>query len=299
MDGGPMPAGAVDRALLLGSPLPALEGSSDKDARGAVLIIAGSCEVPGAALLAATAALRVGAGKLQIATVASLAPHLALAMPEARVLALEETEKGEIDPRSVDKLIEDAGKAQAILVGPGMMEETGARALILGLIERVEGASFVLDAAVITSLRDEPGSLRACGGRLAITPHAGEMATFLGLDRDVVEKDPAAAGLRAAEAIGGVVAMKGGRTFICEPGGSLWSCEGGGVGMATSGSGDVLAGVIAGLLARGAPALLAVQWGVFLHAEAGRRLSHRIGRIGYLARELTDELPRLLGEHAL
>jgi hydroxyethylthiazole kinase-like uncharacterized protein yjeF len=286
----------VDRDFLRRHPLPEIEISAGKDERGTVLIIGASREVPGAILLAAEAALRAGAGKLQIATVASVALHLALAIPEARVIALEETAEGEIDPGCASRLVTEVENADAVLIGPGMADEGGARALSLALLDMGGKAAFVFDAAALTGLRDELEALCACGRGFAITPHPGEMATFLGIHKDAVVGDPEKAGMQAAAAVGGVVAMKGPKTFICSPDGGSWSCEGGGIGMATSGSGDALAGLIAGLAARGASPLLAVQWGVFLHAEAGRRLANRIGTVGFLARELAGEVPGILAE---
>jgi ADP-dependent NAD(P)H-hydrate dehydratase len=287
--------GLIDEGYLRRHPLPEIEVAAGKDERGTVLVIGGSRQVPGAILLAAEAALRAGAGKLQIATVASVATRLALAMPEARVIGLVETPKGEIDPASAKELSEEIAGADAVLVGPGMVEESGARALSLSLLKMEGTARFIFDAAALTGLRDDADALRECGRDFAITPHPGEMATFLGIDKDTVLDDPRAAGVRAAASLGGVVAMKGSTTFICSPSQS-WQCEGGGIGMATSGSSDVLAGLIAGFAARGAPPVRAVQWGVFVHAEAGRRLGTAIGKVGYLARELSAVVPRILDE---
>ena len=88
--------------------------------------------------------------------------------------------------------------------------------------------------------------------------------------------------------------MKGAASFIVVPDGRSFTYPGGGVGLATSGSGDVLSGIVGGLCARGTDALTALLWGVWLHGEAGRRLTHRVGRLGFLARELPDEVPALL-----
>jgi ADP-dependent NAD(P)H-hydrate dehydratase len=286
----------VDRGFLRAHPLPEIEISAGRDERGTVLIIGASREVPGAILLAAEAALRAGAGKLQIATVESVALHLALAIPEARVIPLEETVDGEIDPCCAARLVKEVGHADAILIGPGMADEAGARALSMALLEMRGKATFVFDAAALTGLRVELDALHGCGREFAITPHPGEMATFLGISKDAVVDDPQAAGREAAAAAGGIVAMKGPDTFICAADGGTWFCRGGGIGMATSGSGDVLAGLIAGFAARGASALLAVQWGVFSHAAAGRRLGKRVGTVGFLARELAGEVPTILDD---
>jgi NAD(P)H-hydrate repair Nnr-like enzyme with NAD(P)H-hydrate dehydratase domain len=120
------------------------------------------------------------------------------------------------------------------------------------------------------------------------------MASLLGIPRDAILADPLAAARKAAEGLQAVVAMKGGCTFIVDPQGHAWSCDRGNVGLATSGSGDTLAGIIAGLLARGAAPTEATLWGVYLHAEAGARLARRQGPIGYLARELLAEIPGIM-----
>jgi NAD(P)H-hydrate repair Nnr-like enzyme with NAD(P)H-hydrate dehydratase domain len=101
---------------------------------------------------------------------------------------------------------------------------------------------------------------------------------------------------QAAGLLGCVVALKGGCTYIAAPDGEAWSYEGGSVGLATSGSGDTLAGIIAGLLARGASPLEAAQWGVYLHGEAGNRLCLSVGPLGFLARELLAEIPAVMAE---
>lgn len=127
-----------------------------------------------------------------------------------------------------------------------------------------------------------------------ITPHAGEMAQLLEKSREEIEADPLAAAHAAAELLGAVVVMKGAQSWIVGPDGTAWLYEGGGVGLATSGSGDVLAGLVAGLLARGADAMRAALWGVHLHGEAGRRLAERDRPLGFLARDLAGEVPAML-----
>lgn len=285
--------------LLRASPLPQPVEGAGKDERGRVLVIAGSRSVPGAAWLSGIATLRSGAGKLHIATIRSMVPHLAMAVPEARVTGLDETEGGEIAPAAADRLAGFAQAADAVLVGPGMLDDAATRGLVHALLDATSQPPFVLDAAAITALGGDAQRLRAHAGRLLVTPHAGEMASLLGLERAQVEADPAVAVARAVAVTGGIVALKGRRTLIAEPGPTgappvLWACERGNVGLATSGSGDVLAGIVTGLLARGADPLRAMQWGVFLHGEAGTRLARRIGPLGYLARELLDEIPPLL-----
>jgi ADP-dependent NAD(P)H-hydrate dehydratase len=284
--------------LLRGMPLPRLNEDSDKDERGRVLVIAGSREVPGGALLAGVAALRAGAGKLQIATAASIAPHVGLAVPEALVVGLPENATGGIAPDAA-KLLSDRGqRCDAILLGPGMMDEVAVRDLTARLLNVVAGPPIVLDAAALMHLRDLQEELRGHKGRLVITPHAGEMAGLLGISRRDVADDPLAAAREAATLTQAVVVLKGGSTHIVTPQGEAWSFTQGGVGLATSGSGDTLAGIVVGLLARGATPLQAALWAVHLHGMAGNRLAETHGSIGFLARELLAEIPRLMADLA-
>ncbi len=284
----------VTRDLLRRHPLPEPAAGS-KDGRGAVLVIGGSRSVPGAAVLAATAALRAGAGRLRIATGQSLALPVGMAVPESMVIGLGESEAGGIAPDEAARLIEAAARMNAVLIGPGMIDPAETTALSGRLVPDIE-ASMVVDAGALACLPNLAERLRERAGRLVITPHAGEMARLLGVERDAVEADPAAAARKAVARLGCIVVMKGAKTHIAGPDGALHLFEGGTVGLATSGSGDVLAGIIAGLLARGAEPLWAAIWGVHLHGEAGTRLMRRHGGIGFLARELAAEIPKLMAE---
>lgn len=288
----------LDAQSLRRRPLPMTEAGS-KEARGTVLVLGGSAELPGAAMLAGVAALRAGAGRLRVATVAGVAAAIGVAIPEARVMALGATEAGEIDPGAVaDRLPGLTQRCDAILVGPGLSAGKGTERLVLSLLPGEPPTGFVLDAGAVCGLGAHAEAVRSCGGRALITPHAGEMAQLLDMDRDAVEADPLAAACRAAERLACTVIMKGAETWVVHPAGERWHYSGGGVGLATSGSGDALAGILAGLLARGADVMTAALWGVFLHGEAGRRLARRIGPVGFLAREIAGEVPMLLHDLA-
>lgn len=281
----------IDEALLRRRPLPDHAGDSDKDARGAILAIGGSAGVPGAILLAAVAALRAGAGKLQIATGASYAVQLGLMVPEALVVALRETPGGGIDPGAIDTLAARLDRADAVVFGPGMDDAAAVAALTGALLDHPSRAPLVLDAAALADLDADAAKAR---GGCVLTPHAGEMATLLGIDRDAVLAEPERIAVETAARFGAVVALKGGSTVVAAPDGATFRYAGGGIGLATSGSGDTLAGIIGGLLARGADPLTATVWGVHLHGEAGKRLAASRGRIGFLARELLAEVPRVM-----
>lgn len=284
---------AVTPQFLRTHPLPRPGHAGDKQARGRVLVIAGSAEMPGAALLAGLGALRAGAGILQIATCASAASHLGLAMPEAMVVGCTETVAGGIDPSNAPRLIELGSGCDAVLIGPGMMDEAAAAELTSELLQSLKDPVLLLDASAFTTLNR---AQMPAHGRLAVTPHSGEMAKFLGCSREEVDRDPLGAARQAAAALQAVAAMKGASTHIVAPDGAAWLSDNGSIGLATSGSGDTLAGILAGLLARGADPVLATIWAVYMHGEAGRRLAGRNGAFGLLAREIPGEIPGIMQE---
>lgn len=278
-------------------PLPPLHNDDDKESRGRVLVVGGSMLVPGAVLLAGEAALRAGAGKLQVATVRSAATGLALAVPEALVVPLAQDRAGEIaGPRAVAALRTHASATDALLIGPGMSAMPSAASLVRALASLLANeATLVLDGAAVVSLADRSDALASLGGRVVLTPHLGEMASLLGVDKKDVAADPADAARHAAEAFSAVVALKGADTWIADPDGTLLQYDGGSVGLGTSGSGDTLAGIVTGLAARGAAPLTAAAWGVWAHGSAGRALARRMATVGFLARELLAEVPALVG----
>jgi ADP-dependent NAD(P)H-hydrate dehydratase len=281
-------------ARIRGLPLPALDDSADKEARGRVLLVGGCTENPGGLLLAATAALRAGAGKLQLATADSVAAAVAVAVVEARVFAVPASGTEGIDPRAAKRIAALADAVDALLIGPGLVDEDAAARLTRGVLKRIRTPAVVLDAGALAALRADPRALAHLDGRAVLTPHAGEMAQLLGMERDAVEADPDTAARRAAEIFGATVALKGAETVIATPDGDVFRYTRGGAGLGTSGSGDVLGGIVAGLLARGADPLRAAAWGVFLHGEAGNALARRHGTVGLLARELAAEVPGIL-----
>ena len=277
----------VTRQLLREWPLPDPTAGGDKEDRGRVLVVGGSREMPGAVILAAMGAMRAGAGKLTVATGASVAQLVAQALPEARVIGLQETSEGAICDGQADKLPE---QADALVVGPGMQDEVAAARFASDVVKRFGNACIVLDAFAMSTLVQHASEHRV----IIATPHAGEMAHLTKLSKEAVRADAAAIARDYSAAWNVIVALKGATTFIAEPEGTLWRHERGSVGLGTSGSGDVLAGVIAGLAARGASPAQACVWGVALHARAGESLAARIGLLGYLAREIPGEIPKIM-----
>ena len=286
---------AVTPALLRRWPLPQPGTDADKGERGVAIVVGGSSEIPGSLLLAGVAALRAGAGKLQLAGPRSTAPSLAVALPEARVFSLPETSDGFLDGKAGARAAEFARGADAILVGPGMLNDGAVRGFMDEFVRRVAEKSLIIDAIALGALRDERYRFTE-ETRVVLTPNAGEMARITGSTKAAVEADPMTVAREVAGDLNAVVALKGPETFVATPYGEVFKYSEGEVGLATSGSGDILAGLVLGFLARGATLDQAAVWAVYLHGAAGNRLKRRFGPVGFLARELSDDVPALMNQ---
>lgn len=281
----------LDRQLIRDFPLPEVP-DGDKHDRGRLLVVAGQRSLPGAVLLCATTAMRAGAGTLKIATVESIAIPVGIAVPESRTIGLSEARDGGFGEDAVSRIGELARDVDAVIAGPGMLESATCEAVAATLLKT--GPSLALDAGLLRSLPAADNAATSSKPPPILLPHAGEMAALLCCEKEEVEADPVACGRRCAELYGAVTLVKGETSHIVHPDGGAWVYRGGAAGLGVSGSGDALAGIVGGLLARAADPLTALLWAVLLHGEAGERLSKRVGSVGFLAREITDEIPALL-----
>ena len=274
----------ITPSLLREWPLPTGAGE-EKRGRGTVLVLGGSRNIPGGVLLAGVAALRAGAGRLQLAVAESTATALSIAVPEAKVLGLPETPAGGVAGDLSEPLLELAAAADTIAVGPGL-DDVQETEKILATVLREAGTdtTLVLDAYALGALSRQPKLLDDGKRGVVLTPNLVEAAHLLGRD---VRDDLAAEAAAVAARFGVTVCLHG---HVADPDGNAWREESGDAGLGTSGSGDVLAGLVAGLLARGATPAQAACWATFAHAVSGQRLAPRFGRTGFLARELLDEV---------
>ncbi len=267
------------------------EPGSSKYARGRVVVVGGAARTPGAAQLAGLAGLRVGAGQLRLAVAEPVAAALAVATPEAAVAPLACDELGSVLPDSLPDLADWFESADAVVLGPGLDGPDLVPAVVeavvalLGPQTRLVVDAFALGA--LPELGDLPAGLAE---RTVLTPNDNEAGRLLG--RELAD-DPDEDIAEIADRFQAVVACG---DLVVAPDGRRWRVSVGNSGLATSGSGDVVAGALGGLLARGAEPAQGACWAKFLHSSAGDRLAARIGRVGFLAGEVIDELPIVLSE---
>ncbi len=295
----PEPAGGPDGPRVVTPDLLrdwALPGpGSDKHARGRVLVLGGSTRSPGAVRLAGEAALRAGAGKVALATVDKVLAGLAPLLPEAALVPLPVDATGAIDVRQAPVVVDQAEEVDVLLAGSGLVDADHAVRLLERVVPDV-GAALVLDALGSAFLREHPDGLHHLEGRAVLTVNPAELARTAGAPTDEVEHDPVAVATAVARRSGVVVLCGGTVKHVVTPAGGAWVVKDGGAGLATSGSGDVQAGVLAGLRARGAAPAQAAVWAGYVHARCGDRLAASVGPLGFLARELPAQVPAVLAE---
>ncbi|HUQ43468.1 MAG TPA: NAD(P)H-hydrate dehydratase [Candidatus Limnocylindria bacterium] len=283
--------------------LPERPARGHKGTFGKVLVIAGSLDYAGAALLVCRAAGRAGAGLVTLAVPESLQPLFAAKVVEATTMALPEDDVEEVDPEpSIARILDH--DHDAIVLGPGLRPGLATAELVRMLLTASDGepspAPMVLDAEALRSMATLgewwSGNLRPC----VLTPHPGEFERLRagagieeGSDGDLAGDDAArlTAARAAAEAWGQVVVLKGARTVIAERDGTVTVAAFENPALATGGTGDVLSGVIGALLAQGLPPGPAARLGVYLHGSAGEVVRERLGDAGLLASDLPDTLP--------
>ena len=272
--------------------LPARPANAHKGTFGAAMVIGGSEEFPGAPLLAGEAAYRAGAGLVRIAVPAAIYTGVIGILPEATWLRLED-QQGGISESAISQIVEHLDRMSSCLVGPGLGRLGWTGLFLNRLLEQDSLPRLILDADALRLARvmkNWPGLIPKGS---VLTPHPGEMAMLTGLELSAIQADRMGAAEKYSQEWEQIVVLKGTHTIIAEPSGRTFIYLGGNPGLATAGSGDVLAGVIAGMIAQGLPAFEAAAAGVWIHGQAGKMAGIRAGSP---AAVLAGDINRCIGE---
>ena len=286
-------APAIRQTLLtsshVSSLLPRRLADSHKGKFGHVLVVAGSRGLSGAAFLASQGALRTGAGLVTVAAPESIYAVMEMKTTEAMTLELPETLAGGLGADAVRLVREFSARASVVLVGPGLGRDGQTMEAVREIIQTVD-RPLVLDADALFALAGHIELLAATEVLAVLTPHPGEMSRLTGLSVQQIQSDRIGAARRAAIEWGNIVVLKGSRTVVAFPDGEIYVNPTGNAGMATGGTGDVLSGVIAGLIAQGLSSHDAAVVGVYLHGLAGDMVA--AGRpVGMTALDLVERVP--------
>lgn len=292
LDSGMAPAGGADwwlgSAAFVRANLPDRPADSHKGTYGHVLTIAGSRGMSGAALMAARSALRAGAGLSILATPASLLPGL----PPQEVIyrAMAEGPAGGLAPAAAQALEAEIERATAVVLGPGIGQDGGTFELVQGLCGKIK-LPCLIDADGLNAIAAKPGCWPEAAGNFVITPHPKELSRLAGQPAAAIQADRIGSAVAAAERFGCTVVLKGAGTVIASPEGKVYVNPTGNAGMATAGSGDVLSGIIGGLMAQGVPPFAAAVAGAYVHGAAGDAAAQEIGPAGTIAGDFISFIP--------
>jgi hydroxyethylthiazole kinase-like uncharacterized protein yjeF len=292
--GGPVrpEAGVIGASVL--REMPRRTAASTKFSSGNVFIIGGSTGLTGAPCMAALAAMRAGAGYVTVGAPASLELSFTVRLLEAMMVGLPEDGDGHLDPEGLEPVIQAVGRADAVVLGPGLSKDPDAQALARGVIPRVD-VPLVIDAdglnALAGHLEDVVPQRR---WPTVLTPHAGELGRLLEVESAEIERARVAHAREAAARARAFVVLKGDDTIVAAPTGRIAVSRGAAPALATAGTGDVLSGVIAAMLAKGMPAAQAACAGVYAHLRAGQIAAAPHGPDGVIASDVIAALPAAL-----
>src|SRR4030088_2179394 len=273
--------------------LPARPRDAHKGTFGTAIVLAGSLGFTGAAYLASTAAARTGAGLVRLLVADTIYPILATKCTEVMATPVPEVAPGAVGHAAYDSIMRQLSTAEGGVVGPGLGRDSSTWRLVLDLALHAS-CPLVIDADGLNALADSPRSKGKLGKNRVLPPHPGELARLSGKTIEAIAADRTAAARKAAKEWGSIVVLKGAHTVVAHPDGRLSEDPHEVPALATGGTGDVLGGLIGGLLAQGSDPYTAAVTGVFVHGEAGRRLQARLGPSGLLASELLPELPLVM-----
>ena len=279
------------------SVLPERPLEANKGSFGRVLVVAGSINYIGAAYLACSGAIRVGAGLVTLATAASLQPILASKLTEVTYLPLRESRPGIISSEAGREIQRALNEYNVLLLGCGLGQSQSAISLIKSILlskSKLALPFLVLDADALNTLAQTRNWWQQLSGDAILTPHPGEMARLAGMTVDGVQADRVGMARKVAQDWHKTIVLKGAYTVIAAPDGQVRISPVANPGLASAGTGDVLTGAIAGLVAQGLSFFDAAALGVYLHGEAGEMVKAKLGDAGMTATDLLPVLPLVI-----
>jgi NAD(P)H-hydrate epimerase len=271
--------------------LPKRPLNANKGSFGKVLIAAGSINYVGAAYLACSGAMRVGAGLVTLATATSLQPIMAAKLTEVTYLPLPESQPGIVSPQAAKLIEQQFSQYNVLLLGCGLGRIQSAIEFTSAVLFKQELPALVLDADALNTLATIPKWWQQLTNDAILTPHPGEMARLSGLSVAEIQSDRIGAAKKLAQEWHKTIVLKGAFTVIATPEGDSRVSPFANPGLASAGTGDVLAGAIAGLVAQGLSLSDAAAIGVYLHGKAGKLVKNRLGDTGMIATDLLPALP--------
>jgi hydroxyethylthiazole kinase-like uncharacterized protein yjeF len=274
--------------------LPKRPPDAHKGLCGRVFVVAGSVGMTGAAAMAGMAALRAGAGLVTVGVPASLNDVLEGKLTEVMTMPLPECDGRALSLAAEEPILEMAASAEACIIGPGLSLVEETQELVRRLVAQIDGP-LVIDADAITALSEDTRRLSGREAPTVLTPHPGEMSRLVAKPIDIIQADRVTAALECAEALGSVVLLKGAGSVAAAPGGTAYVNPTGNAGMASGGTGDVLSGLLGGLLGQGMPPLEASAAAAYVHGLAGDVAAAGSER-ALVAGDVLDALPQAFAE---
>ena len=274
--------------------LPKRSPDANKGTFGKVLIVAGSINYVGAAYLACMGAARCGAGLVTLATARSIQLTLASKLTEVTYIPLPDNDTGIIFAEAFSMLKQYANDYRVLLMGCGLGQHPQTAEFVKSVLFKLSYAHYVpiiLDADALNVLSKETAWWQKLGKNVILTPHPGEMSRLAETPLEEIQKERLAIARNFSDEWQKIVVLKGAYTIICAPDGRTRISPFANPGLATAGTGDVLSGIIAGLVAQNMPLFEAAACGVYLHAKAAELVTEELGNAGVIAGDLLDRIP--------
>ena len=273
--------------------IPARPKDAHKGTFGTAIVLAGSLGLTGAAYLSSTAAARTGAGLVRLLVADTIYPILAAKCTEVMATPVPEVAPGAVGHAAYDSILRQLAAAEVGIIGPGLGRDSSTWRLVVDLALRAK-CPLVIDADGLNALADSQHSKGKLGKNRVLTPHPGELARLTGKTAEAINADRTSAARKAAKEWGAIVVLKGAHTLVAHPDGRTSEDPHEVPALASGGTGDVLSGIIGGLIAQGSEPYSAAVTAVYIHAAAGRRISERLGDSGLLAGDLLPEIPLVM-----